>query len=96
MLSSIIAERTFAWVNMVLGNVKSAITGTCRVFGARRVAAYEHRFDRRADLKNMVPRLAYCALGNRPPPTVSSCQRRHPGNQGRFCSTRDQARSKPE
>ncbi|MFO1157219.1 MAG: hypothetical protein U1E60_00105, partial [Reyranellaceae bacterium] len=34
---------------------------------ARYLAAYEYRFNRRADLKSMVPRLAYVAL--RQPPT---------------------------
>ena len=64
-------EPAFAWVNTVLGNVKAAITGTCRALGARHtaryLAAYEYRFNRRADLRGMVPRLAYVAL--RLPPT---------------------------
>jgi hypothetical protein len=63
-------EPAFAWVNTVLGNVKAAITGTCRALGVRHVArylaAYEYRFNRRTDLAGMIPRLAYVAL-RRPP-----------------------------
>lgn len=66
------AEPAFACVNTVLGNVKSAITGTCRALGARHsaryLAAYEYRFNRRVDLKSMIPRLAYVALRQRPSP----------------------------
>ena len=66
------AEPAFACVNTVLGNVKSAITGTCRALGARHsaryLAAYEYRFNRRVDLKSMIPRLAYVALSQRPSP----------------------------
>lgn len=66
------AEPAFACVNTVLGNVKSAITGTCRALGARHsaryLAAYEYRFNRRVDLKSMIPRLAHVALRQRPSP----------------------------
>ena len=60
----------YGWIGTAVGG-KSAITGTCRALGARHsarcLAAYEYRFNRRADLKSMVPRLAYVAL--RQPPT---------------------------
>ena len=66
------AEPAFACVNTVLGNVKSDIPGTCRALGARHsaryLAAYEYRFNRRVDLKSMIPRLAYVALSQRPSP----------------------------
>lgn len=66
------AEPAFASVNTVLGNVKSAITGTCRALGARHsaryLAAYEYRFNRRANLASMIPRLAYVALRQTPTP----------------------------
>lgn len=65
-------EPEFKWVNTVLGNVKSAITGTCRALRRRYVAhylaAFEYRFNRRADLASMVPRLAYVALRTSPSP----------------------------
>lgn len=66
------SEPAFAWVNTVLGNVKSAITGTCRSLSsrhaARYLAAYEYRFNRRTDLGSMIPRLAYVALRQPPIP----------------------------
>ncbi len=65
-------EPAFKWVNTVLGNVKAAITGTCRALRpqhtARYLAAYEYRFNRRTDLASMVPRLAFAALRSQPSP----------------------------
>ena len=65
-------EPAFKWVNTVLGNVKAAITGTCRALRARHtaryLAAYEYRFNRRTDLASMVPRLAFVALRSSPSP----------------------------
>jgi transposase-like protein len=65
-------EPALAWVNTVLGNVKSAISGTCRSLSshhaARYLAAYEYRFNRRTDLQSMIPRLAYVALRQSPTP----------------------------
>lgn len=62
----------FRWVNTALGNIKSAITGTCRSLGiqhsARYLAAYEYRFNHRVDLASMVPRLASAALESTPMP----------------------------
>ena len=55
-------EPGFKWVNTGLGNIKSAITGTCRAIrprhAARYLAAYEYRFNRRFELDKMVERLA--------------------------------------
>lgn len=65
-------EAAFNWVNTALGNVKAAITGTCRALrrqhAARYLAAYEYRFNRRTDLASMIPRLAYVALRSAPAP----------------------------
>lgn len=65
-------EAAFKWVNTALGNIKAAITGTCRALrpqhAARYLAAYEYRFNRRTDLASMVPRLAYVALRAAPAP----------------------------
>lgn len=65
-------EAAFKWVNTTLGNVKAAITGTCRAlrprYVARYLAAYEYRFNRRHDLLGMVHRLAYVALRTAPIP----------------------------
>jgi ribosomal protein L37AE/L43A len=62
----------FKWVNTGLGNIKSAITGTCRScrpqHAARYLAAYEYRFNRRFDLDKMVERLAAVAAKTTPQP----------------------------
>jgi hypothetical protein len=54
------------WVNIGLGNLKSAIVGTCRSFDEqhadRYLAAYEWRFNRRFDLAQNLERLARVAL----------------------------------
>src|SRR5262249_20090867 len=55
----------FKWTNTGLGNIKSAITGTCRSFDPRHteryLASYEWRFNRRFDLDKNVERLARVA-----------------------------------
>jgi hypothetical protein len=60
------ADRASPALNTILGNVKSAIIGTCRVISAkhsaRYLAAYEYRFNRRTDLASMVQSLAHTAL----------------------------------
>jgi len=68
------AERlsVFKWVNTVLGNVKSAITGTLRAIraahAARYLAEFEYRFNRRFRLEEMIPRLAWVAVRTGPRP----------------------------
>ena len=59
------------WVNTVLGNIKSAITGTYRAVRShadRTLAEFEYRFNRRYDLSAMMPRLAYAAVRTLPMP----------------------------
>lgn len=62
----------FKWVNTGLGNLKSAITGTCRSFDGqhadRYLAAYEWRFNRRFDLDRNIERLARVAVASPPSP----------------------------
>jgi len=62
----------FLWVNITLGNVKSAVTGTCRSLDAhhtpRYLAAYEWRYNRRFDLPKNLERLARVAVTTRPQP----------------------------
>jgi hypothetical protein len=62
----------FKWVNVGLGNIKSAMTGTCRScdpqHSARYLAAYEWRFNRRFDLAKNVDRLARVATRTKPKP----------------------------
>ncbi len=56
----------FKWVNTGLGNVKGAITGTCRSIDARHtpryLAAYEWRYNRRFELPKNLERLARVAV----------------------------------
>jgi ribosomal protein L37AE/L43A len=65
----------FKWVNTSLGNIKSAITGTCRSFDGqhtdRYLAAYEWRFNRRFELDKNVERLARIAVQTAPQPRRS-------------------------
>ena len=60
------------WVNTGLGNIKSAITGTCRSCSPRHtdryLAAYEYRFNRRFQLDKMPGRLAAVAVKMPPVP----------------------------
>ena len=62
----------FKWLNTILGNVKSAITGSCRFVSrkhaGRYLAAYEYRFNRRYDLARMLPALARIAIQAEPRP----------------------------
>ena len=62
----------FKWVNTGLGNVKSAITGTCRSFDPqhadRYLAAFEWRFNRRFELDKNIERLARVAARTVPQP----------------------------
>jgi transposase-like protein/ribosomal protein L37AE/L43A len=65
-------DARFHWVNTTLGNVKSAIVGTCRSFDephiARYLAGFEWRFNRRFDLDLNVARLSCAALATPPKP----------------------------
>jgi hypothetical protein len=60
------------WTNTGLGNIKSAITGTCRSCDPqhteRYLAAYEWRFNRRFELDKNVERLARVAAMTAPQP----------------------------
>ena len=62
----------FKWVNTALGNIKSAMTGTYRAISSKHVprylAEFEYRFNRRFDLKAMIPRLTLAAVRTTPMP----------------------------
>ena len=62
----------FKDANTLLGNVKSAITGTCRWVSSkhdgRYLAAYAYRFNRRFDLAAMIDGLARVAMQTAPKP----------------------------
>jgi ribosomal protein L37AE/L43A len=65
----------FKWVNTGLGNIKSAITGTCRSFDGqhtdRYLAAFEWRFNRRFALDRHIDRLMRAAIITAPQPRSS-------------------------
>ena len=56
----------FTWVNTILGNLKTAISGTYHAFdfgkyAHRYLGEYQYRFNRRFDLTTILPRLIYAA-----------------------------------
>jgi len=61
----------FTWINTVLGNVKTALAGTYHAFNFRKyahryLAEYQYRFNRRFDLKAILPRLVRAAATTGP------------------------------
>jgi transposase-like protein len=63
----------FRWLNVVLGNLKTTLSGTHHAFGFakyshRYLAEVQYRFNRRDNLAAMVPRLAVAATQTRPCP----------------------------
>lgn len=69
------SESALAWVNTVLGNIKAALTGTCRAVrrhhAGRYLAGFEWRFNHRLDLAEILPHLATTALRQHPTPLRS-------------------------
>jgi ribosomal protein L37AE/L43A/transposase-like protein len=57
----------FPWVNTILGNLKSNLRGVTRWVGKvhldRYLAEFQYRFNRRFDLKAILPRLVAAAVG---------------------------------
>lgn len=62
----------FKWVNTVLGNVKTSITGSYHAISKKHVprylAEFEYRFNRRYELPAMMERLAFVAVRTPPMP----------------------------
>jgi len=62
----------FKWVNTALGNIKAALVATYRAVrekhAPRYLAEFEYRFNRRYDLGEMIPRLAFVAIRTLPMP----------------------------
>ena len=63
---------SFKWVNTMLGNIKSAITGTYRKISPthadRYLVSFAWRYNRRYQLKTMIPRLVHSAARTGPIP----------------------------
>ena len=63
----------FHWVNTLLSNLKTALAGTFHAFafekyGHRYLAEFAYRFNRRSNLKTMLPRLLHAAVASSPQP----------------------------
>ena len=74
------------WLNVVLGNLKTALAGTHHAFAYRKyahryLAEVGYRFNRRYDLAAMVPRLAVALMRTTPPARKSSWQLRQGHSQ---------------
>ena len=63
---------SFNWVNTTLGNIKTALAGTCHHVGQkhaqRYLASFAWRFNRRYQLDTMTERLMWAALQAKPRP----------------------------
>ena len=64
---------TFQWLNTIIGNVKTSLSGTYHAFnfekyGNRYLAEIAYRFNRRFDLKNLPQRLLIACVACRPFP----------------------------
>ena len=63
----------FSWINILLGNLKTAIAGTYHAFkfdkyAHRYLAEYQYRFNRRYDMKAILPRLLCASVTTGPRP----------------------------
>ncbi len=62
----------FTWVNTALGNIKTALAGTCHHVSAkhaqRYLASFAWRFNRRHQLDTLTERLAYACARTAPHP----------------------------
>ena len=63
---------TFKRVNTTLGNIESALGGTCRKLGPdhaeRYLASFAWRYNRRYQLQTMIPRFLHSAARTQPIP----------------------------
>lgn len=63
---------SFHWVNTILGNLKNAVRGTYHAVqpkhASRYLAEFQYRFNRRYDLRAMMPRLVFAAARTKPWP----------------------------
>ena len=64
--------KAFKWVNTALGNLKTSLKGTYHMVGQKHVprylAQFQYRFNRRYQLAEMIPRLAWVSLRTPPMP----------------------------
>ena len=62
----------FRWVDTTLGNIETALAGTCHHVSPKHaqhyLASFAYRFDRRHQLDSIVQRLAWAAVHTAPQP----------------------------
>jgi transposase-like protein len=67
-----VEEPEFYWVNTILGNLKSSLRSTYHAvrprYAQRYLSEFQYRFNRRFELPDLIPRLAYAALRTPPMP----------------------------
>jgi transposase-like protein len=67
-----VEKQELYWVNTVLGNLKSSLRSTYHAirpqYAQRYLSEFQYRFNRRFDLRQMIPRLAFVALRTPPMP----------------------------
>jgi len=70
--SECVTLEAFTWVNTMIGNVKNTLVGTYHSIDhkhlSRYLAKFCYRFNRRFELKDMLPRLGYVAARTPPMP----------------------------
>ncbi len=63
-------DELFKWVDTILGNIKTAISGTFHAirerYAPRYLAEFEYRFNRRFKMADMIQRLTYVSLRSAP------------------------------
>ncbi len=78
-----VTKEEFTWVNTMIGHVKNAITGTYHAINPkhlpRYLAEFCYRFNRRFQLKDMLPRFIYVALRTLPIPVKILTMAEHYG-----------------
>ena len=67
-----VEEAEFYWVNIILGNLKISLRSTYHAirlkYAQRYLSEFQYRFNRRFDLCELIPKLAYVALRTPPMP----------------------------
>ena len=67
-----VEEPEFYWINTILGNLKSSLRSTYHAirpkYAQRYLSEFQYRFNRRFNLCDLIPRLAYVALRTAPMP----------------------------
>ena len=67
-----VEEPEFYWVNTILGNLKSSLRSTYDAirpkYAQRYLSEFQYRFNRRYDLKALLPRLVHAAIKVPPMP----------------------------